>query len=93
LVFLGKSTDLEGLDETGKAIEGAKITSQAIRNTGTMRMGLGKMIRVDGELILSKIQLHPTRQEGGSVAVEVKALFTPLPTREESEAMNMVQGD
>ncbi len=88
----GTTFDLEGIDATGKAIEGTKRTSGTIHDAQTERSGLGKPFFVNGEPILSKIQLHPTRQEGNSVAVEVKVLFTGLPTPEEVEAMLLTKG-
>jgi hypothetical protein len=88
----GTTFDLEGVDATGKAIEGTKRTSGTIHNAQTERNGLGKPFFVNGEPILSKIQLHPTRQDGNSVAVEVKVLFTGLPTPEEVEAMLLTKG-
>jgi hypothetical protein len=88
----GTTFDLEGVDATGKAIEGTKRTSGTIHNAQTERGGLGKPFFVNGEGILSKIQLHPTRQDGKRVAVEVKVLFTGLPTPEEVEAMLLTKG-
>jgi len=88
----GTTFDLEGIDATGKAIEGTKRTSGTIHNAQTERNGLGKPFFVNGEPILSKIQLHPTRKDGKSVAVEVKVLFTGLPTPEEVEAALLTKG-
>ncbi len=88
----GTKFDLEGIDETGKAIEGTKINSNAIHNAQTERMGLGKTFSVDGNNILSKIQLRPTRRDDNSVAVEVKALFTRMATPAEIEAMLLTEG-
>ncbi|MBA7611472.1 hypothetical protein ES703_18696 [subsurface metagenome] len=88
----GTKFDLEALDATGKAIEGTKITSRVIHDAQAMRMGLGKSFSVDGKKILSKIQLVPTRQDDNSVVVEVKVLFTPLPTAEEIDAMLLTRG-
>jgi len=88
----GTKFDLEALDATGKAIEGTKTTSPVIHNAKTMRMGLGKRFSVDGEDIMSKIQLVPTRQDDNSVVVEVKVLFAPLPTPEEINAMLLTRG-
>ncbi|MBC8869480.1 MAG: hypothetical protein H8E44_08685 [Planctomycetes bacterium] len=91
-VVHGTTFDLEGVDATGKTIEGAKRTSGTIHNAQTERGGLGKPFFVNGEPILSKIQLHPTRVEGNSVAVEVKVLFTGAPTPKEVEAMLLTKG-
>ncbi len=88
----GTTFDLEGVDATGKAIEGTKRTSGTIHNAQTERTGMGKAFFVNGEPILSKIQLHPTRQDGNRVAVEVKVLFTGLPTPEEIGAMLLTKG-
>ena len=92
IVADGTKFDLEGLDATGKAIGGTKTTSRAIHDAQTMRMGLGKDFFVNGKQIMSKIQLVPTRQDDNSVVVEVKALFTEVPTREEREAMLLARG-
>jgi len=88
----GTKFDLEALDATGKAIDGTKTTSTIIHDAQTMRMGLGKHFIVDGKQILSKIQLAPTRQDDNSVVVEVKVLFTRIPTPEESNAMLLTRG-
>jgi beta-lactamase regulating signal transducer with metallopeptidase domain len=88
----GTKFDLEALDATGKAIEGTKTTSSIIHDAQAMRMGLGKQFSVDGEDIMSKIQLVPTRKDDNSVVVEVKVLFTPLPTAEEIDAMLLTRG-
>jgi outer membrane lipoprotein-sorting protein len=88
----GTTFDLEGVDATGKAIEGTKGTSGTIHNAQTERNFLGKPFFVNGEGILSKIQLHPTRQDDNRVAVEVKVLFTGLPTPKEVEAMLLTKG-
>jgi beta-lactamase regulating signal transducer with metallopeptidase domain len=88
----GTKFDIEGVDATGKAIEGAKTTSQAIHNAETMRMAMGTLPSVNGENTIAKIQLHPTRQGDNTVAVEVKVLFTRMPTSEEIKAMLMTQG-
>ena len=92
LVEQGTRFDLEGIDANGKTIEGTKITSVVIHDAQAMRMGLGKTFPVDGKEVLAKIQLSPTRHEGQSVAVEVKALFTPLATPAEIRAMLLAQG-
>ena len=88
----GTTFDLECVDATGKAIEGTRRTSGTIHDAHSLRMGLGKSFLVNGEPILSKIQLHPTRQDSNSVAVEVKVLFTGLPTPEEVNAMLLAKG-
>jgi beta-lactamase regulating signal transducer with metallopeptidase domain len=88
----GTKFDLEGVDAAGKALEGAKTTSLAIHDAETERMGLGKLFSVNGNGILAKIQLHPTRQEGNRVAVEVKTLFTRTSTHEEIQAMLLIGG-
>ncbi len=88
----GTKFDLEALDATGKAIDGTKTTSPIIHDAQTMRMNLDKRFLVNGEDILSKIQLSPTRQDDNSVAVEVKVLFTPLPTTKEIDAMLLTRG-
>ena len=88
----GTTFDLEGVDATGKAIEGTKKTSGVIHNAQTERGFLGKSFFVNGEGILAKIQLHPTRRDGNRVAVEVKVLFTGLPTPEEIQAMLLTKG-
>ena len=88
----GTKFDMEGVDATGKPIEGSKTTSGTIHNAETERNGLAKSFVVDGKSILTKIQLHPTRQDGDRVAVEVKVLFTVLPTPEEVDAMLLSKG-
>jgi hypothetical protein len=88
----GTKFDLEALDATGKAIDGTKRTSPVIHDAQTMRLGLGKRFSVDGEDILSKIQLIPTLQDDNSVVVEVKVLFTRMPTPEEIDAMLLTRG-
>lgn len=88
----GTKFDLEALDATGKAIEGTKTTSPIIHDAQTMRMNLDKRFSVDGEDILSKIQLTPTRQDNNSVVVEVKVLFTRMATPEEINAMLLTRG-
>ncbi|MHC4586792.1 MAG: M56 family metallopeptidase [Planctomycetota bacterium] len=79
----GTKFDLEALDATGKAIDGTKTTSTIIHDAQTMRMGLGKHFM---------IQLVPTRQDDNRVTVEVKVLFTRIPTPEESNAMLLTRG-
>ena len=88
----GTKFDLESLDAEGKAIEGAKTTSTAIHDAQSMRMGLGKQFSVKGEYIFAKIQLTPTPQGEDRVAVEVKVLFTRMPTLEELGAMLLTLG-
>ena len=88
----GTKFDLEGVDATGKVIPGTKTTSSAIHNAQTTRMGLGKHFSVDGQGIMSKIQLTSRRQDSDSIAVEVKVLFTEMPTPEETEAMLLTRG-
>ncbi len=88
----GTKFDLEALDAAGKAIDGTKTTSPVIHDAQTMRMGLGKSFSVNGKKILSKIQLTPMRQDDNSVVVEVKVLFTRIPTPEESNAMLLTRG-
>ena len=88
----GTKFDLEGLDEKGKAIEGAKNTSLVIHDSKSIRMTLGKIFMVNGRRVLSKIQLIPERQGGNNVVVEVKALFTPMITKEELNAMLLTMG-
>ena len=88
----GTKFDLEALDATGKAIDGTKRTSPVIHDAQAMRLGLGKRFSVNGENILSKIQLTPTRQDDNSVTVEVKVLFTRIPTPEEINAMLLTRG-
>ncbi len=88
----GTKFDLEGLDAAGKAIEGTKTTSPIIHDAQTMRMNLNKRFSVDGEDILSKIQLSPARQDDNSVVVEVKVLFTRMATPEEINAMLLTGG-
>lgn len=83
---------LEGIDAAGKAITGTKITSLIIHDAQSMRMGLGRSFSVNGKDIMSKIQLTPTRQDGNSVAVEVKVLFTRIATAEEIDAMLLTRG-
>ena len=88
----GTKFDLEALDAAGKAIEGTKTTSSVIHDAQTMRMGLGRSFSVDGEDIMSKIQLVPTRKDDNSVVVEVKVLFTRMATPEEINAMLLTRG-
>ncbi|MFB0525184.1 MAG: M56 family metallopeptidase, partial [Phycisphaerae bacterium] len=88
----GTKFDLEGVDATGKAIEGTKITSPIIHNAKSLRMGLGKSFFVGGQQIICKIQLTPERQDDRSIIVEVKALFAQMPTPEEIDAMLSVRG-
>ncbi|HUU16912.1 MAG TPA: M56 family metallopeptidase [Sedimentisphaerales bacterium] len=88
----GTKFDLEALDAADKAIEGTKTTSPVIHDAQTMRMGLGKSFSVDGEDIMSKIQLVPARQDDNSVVVEVKVLFTRMATPEEINAMLLTRG-
>ncbi|MGA2062367.1 MAG: M56 family metallopeptidase [Thermoguttaceae bacterium] len=88
----GTKFDLEGVDAIGQAIEGTKTDSGVIHNAQASRMGLGKTFLVDGENIFAKIQLQSTRRDDNSVAVEVKAFFTRLPTSEEMEAMLQTEG-
>jgi beta-lactamase regulating signal transducer with metallopeptidase domain/protocatechuate 3,4-dioxygenase beta subunit len=88
----GTKFDLEGLDATGKTIEGTKTTSPIIFDAKELRMGLGRHFKVNGEDIMSKIQLTPARQDDNSVVVEVKALFTQMATSEEIDAMLLTRG-
>lgn len=88
----GIKFDLEGIDAAGKAIDGTRITSPIIDHAQSMRMGLGRHFSVNGKDIMSKIQLTPTRQDGDSVAVEVKVLFTRTTTAEEIDAMLLTRG-
>ena len=88
----GTKFHLESVDAKGKAIEGAQVTSRAIHDAKAMRMGLGKQFSVKGDNIFAKIQLTPTRQGEDSVAVEVKVLFTRMPTPEELVAMLLTRG-
>ena len=89
----GTKFDIEGVDAAGKAIEGAKTTSQAIHNAETVRIGLGTLLSANVESTIAKIQLHPTRQADSTVAVEVKVLFTHMPTSEEIKAMIRMHSD
>jgi hypothetical protein len=88
----GTKFDLEGIDATGKAIGETRTTSPVIHDAQSMRMGLGKHFSVDGKDIMSKIQLTPTRQDGNSIAVDVKVLFTRIATSEEIDAMLLTRG-
>jgi hypothetical protein len=87
----GTTFDLESVDATGKAIEGSKVTSGTIHNA-QVENSLGTAFFVHGQGILTKVQLHPTRQDDNRVAVEVKVLFTGLPTSAETEAMLLSKG-
>jgi beta-lactamase regulating signal transducer with metallopeptidase domain len=88
----GTTFDLEGVDATGKALEATRTTSRTIHNAQTERMNLRGLAPVDGQPILAKIQLHPTRKDDKSVAIEVKSLFTHMPTPKESQAMLLTEG-
>jgi hypothetical protein len=87
----GTTFDLESVDATGKVIEGSKTTSGTIHN-GQVNNSLGNAFFVHGQGILTKIRLHPTRQDDNRVAVEVNVLFTGLPTSAETEAMLLSKG-
>ena len=54
----GTTIDMEGVDATGKAIEGSKATSGTIHNAQTEGTGLAKAFFEHGEGIICKIQLH-----------------------------------
>ncbi len=88
----GTKFDLQGVDATGKAIEGTKANPGTIHNAQSERMSLGKTFSANGEDIFCKIQLTPKRTDDNSVAVEVKVLFTRLPTPEEINALLMSGG-
>ena len=88
----GTKFDLEGIDDSGKPIQGSKYTSPLIHDDMTMRMGLGKTFLVNGKRIMAKIQLIPQRQDDNSVVVEVKTLFTELASPKEIEAMLLTKG-
>jgi len=88
----GTVFDLEGVDAAAKTIEGSKCTSMVIHGPEGVNMGLGKGFVVNGESILAKIHLSPTRLDQNTVRVLVKALFTPLGTPEETKAMLLTQG-
>ena len=92
IVEHGTKFELEGLDEKGKAIEGAKNTSLVIHDGKSIRMSLGKIFMVNGRMVISKIQLIPVRWGGNKVVVEAKALFTPMITKEERNAMLLTMG-
>ena len=88
----GIKFDLEGADATGKAIDGAKTTLGTVHDAQSERTDLGKTFSIDGEDIFTKIQLTPKRTDGNSVSVEVKVLFTRLPTPEEIDALLLSSG-
>ena len=88
----GIKFDLEGADATGKAIDGAKTTLGTVHDAQSERTGLGKTFSIDGEDIFTKIQLTPKRTDDNSVDVEVKVLFTRLPTPAEIDAMLLSSG-
>jgi len=92
IVADGTRFDLEGVDATGKAIEGTKTTSLIIHDAVSMRMGLGRSFSVGGQQIICKIQLTPERRDDDSVVIEVKALFAQMPTPEEIDAMLAKRG-
>jgi hypothetical protein len=92
IVEHGTKFELEGLDEKGEAIEGAKNTSLVIHDSKSIRMSLGKIFMVNGRMVISKIQLIPVRWGGNKVVVEAKALFTPMITKEEWNAMLLTMG-
>jgi hypothetical protein len=89
---LGTKFELEGVDGSGKVIEGTKANSSVIHDAARENLGLGKTFSVGGESIFCKIHLNPKGQDDGRVAVKVKALFARLPTTEEINAMLRTQG-
>jgi beta-lactamase regulating signal transducer with metallopeptidase domain len=82
----GTKFDLEGVDATGKTIQGTKQTSSA---TSTC---LGKSFSVDGKDIMCMIQLPAVRRDGDHITVDLKVLFMPVATTEELEAMLLTMG-
>ncbi len=89
----GMKFDAEGIDGTGKVINGTKQTSLTLHDAQPFTiMNLGTQFPVDGKPIMSVIQLKATRRDGDRVAVEAKVLFMPVATAEELEAMLLTMG-
>ena len=91
--FVEKGTkfDLEALDENGKAIKGTKTKSGVVTAAKVVGM-LADRTSVDDKAMMGKIMLTLTRPDAKTVAVKVKALFTPTPTADELKAMLLAQG-
>lgn len=81
---------LKGLDAAGKTVAGTGTTSLAYSFNQPASVGLGKTFQVDGENIMSMIQLKATRQGDDGVVVKAKSLFMRVGTQDELEAMLLV---
>ncbi|MHC4623574.1 MAG: M56 family metallopeptidase [Planctomycetota bacterium] len=84
----GTRFDIQFLDSKGSRVLELPTTS-AIHDGDSHRTGSN--VSVKGNQILCKIQLTPERQDDETLVV-VKALFTPMPTPEETDAMLLALG-
>lgn len=89
----GTIFDVEGLDAEGNPVAGVQATSTAVRDKVVYTRSLGLPTRVDGRMVICKLQLAPSKQDDGRVAVETKVLFVLFPTEEEWEAMRSTRAE
>ncbi len=83
----GTTFDMKGVDAEGMPVAGVQATSTAVRDRVVFTRRLGLPTHVDGRMVVCKIQLAPSKQDDGCVAVETKVLFILFPTEKEWEAM------
>ena len=77
----GPQSTWKGVDAAGKTIAGTETTSQVIHNADGLNMGLGKTFQVDGENIMAKIQVKPTRQDDGASSLKRRHFLHASPLR------------
>jgi beta-lactamase regulating signal transducer with metallopeptidase domain/protocatechuate 3,4-dioxygenase beta subunit len=89
----GTMFDMKGVDAEGMPVAGVQATSTAVRDNVVFTRSLGLPTRMDGRMVICKLQLAPSRQDDGCVAVETKVLFVLFPTEEEWEAMRSTRAE